>query len=206
MQRSVECKNGMMIWVDVLCIDHTNVEDKNSHVLRTRDIFSSSWSVTAWTKTHEDVDFSTSGIQQPGEYLAICEAILANYERTVLEEALGVRDRNWGEKEEEDLMLQELIRRLDVLSFGQSPWYDSDGSDDWGVSQVELRDVVLMEVRQVLGKEYWSDIRVILELAVSPTTSVVDWTEAPCRILTIQAILEILADDFAREYQHGLDI
>lgn len=38
----------------------------------------------------------------PGERLFPCEAILEQYGRQVLEELLGVRNRDWGAAEEED--------------------------------------------------------------------------------------------------------
>jgi hypothetical protein len=47
LQESPECQLGMKVWVDALCINQTDIVDRNSHVLRMTNIYGEAFSVTA---------------------------------------------------------------------------------------------------------------------------------------------------------------
>lgn len=79
----------MKIWVDVLCINQADVVDCNTYVLHIKDIFSSAFAVTIWTKEHEDLE--VLGLDPPDERLLLCKTIIRQYGRLALEELLRVR-------------------------------------------------------------------------------------------------------------------
>jgi hypothetical protein len=45
----------MKVWVDALCINQANIVDRNTHILRVKNIFDEAFSVTAWTKERDDL-------------------------------------------------------------------------------------------------------------------------------------------------------
>ena len=193
-----ECQLGMNIWVDALCINQADVADRNLHVLRLRDIFGGSFSVTAWTTTSEDMLHSE--VKQPGEWLFLCEVIMVQYGRQVLEELLGVREREWGAVEDEDDELDNILGDIGVLVFDQYHWADFDDEDLYGFNKVHLRDVIRVELRTLLQKEYWSRLWVIQELAVSPTTSTIQWGVSAFSLSTVEVVCEVLLAD-SESYQ-----
>ncbi|KAK7997624.1 hypothetical protein PG989_005664 [Apiospora arundinis] len=185
---SYECKIGMKVWLYALCVDQASILDRNTHILRIKDVFGGAFAVHAWTK--EGRDLEVLGLQLSGDNLFLCEAIFREYGKQVLEELLGVRHRKWGEAEDEDHQLHGLTEGVDVLVFDQYYWADSDDSDDsdeLGFGELHLRDSVCTELWMIFHREYWSRLWVIQELAVSPTTSTVMWGDSTVHLSTLQA-------------------
>ena len=187
---SYECRLGMKVWVDALCINQADIVDRNTHVSRVKDIFGGAFSVMVWTKEHEDLQ--VLGLRQPGEHLLLCEVVSREYGKRVLEELLGVRERDWGATYDEDEQLMELVQDIGVLVFDQYHWADSDDEDELGFGKPHLRDMVRIELMQLFQKKYWSRLWIIQELAVSPTTSTVYWDESTFHLSTLQAVCEII--------------
>lgn len=106
----------MKVWINALCINQADFTDRNTHVLRIKDIFGGAFSVTVWTKNDDDLGGIT-GLQQLGERLTFCEVVHKKYGKRVLEEVLGARKRDWGVSEDEDCELRTLVRDVDVLVF-----------------------------------------------------------------------------------------
>lgn len=190
LRESFECRLGMKVWVDALCINQADIVDRNVHVLRVKDIFGGAFAVTAWTKEREDLQ--VLGLRPPGEQLILCETVFRQYGKQALEELLGVRNRDWGVAEDEDEQLMELVEGVDVLVFDQYHWADSDDEDELGFGKQHLRDIVRVELWLLFRKEYWSRLWIIQELAVSPMTSTVHWGESTFYLSTFQAVGEIL--------------
>ncbi|OQD74979.1 hypothetical protein PENANT_c165G02257 [Penicillium antarcticum] len=84
-------------------------------VLRVKGIISGASSVTIWI--NENDDFRGHGLQPPVERLLLYDMKL--YGRQVLEELLGVRDRNWGRAVAEDEQVMEVVEDTDDLVFDQ---------------------------------------------------------------------------------------
>lgn len=190
LRESSESLLGMKVWVDALCINQADITDRNAHVLRVKDIFGGAFSVTVWTKEHED--WGVLGLTPPGERLLLCEVVFRQYGKRALEELLGVQERNWGEADDQDEQLMELVNDIDVLTFNQYHWADSDDEDELGFGKLHLRDIVRIELMQLFRKKYWSRLWIIQELAVSPTTSTVHWGESTFHLSTLQAVCEII--------------
>jgi hypothetical protein len=197
LQSSFECGLGMKVWVDALCINQADVVDRGAHVLRVKDIFGRAFAVAVWTK--ESDDLQVLGLSPPGERLLLCELVLIQYGRQVLEELLGVRERDWGVADDEDYQISELVEDVEVLVFDQYHWSDSDDEDDLGFGRLHLRDLVRVELWQMFKKEYWSRLWIIQELAFSSMTSTVYWGESEFRLSTLRAIADILLTHFESE-------
>jgi hypothetical protein len=88
-----------------------------------RDIFGRAFTLTVWTK--EDGPRSD-------ERLLLCEAVLNQHGKQVLEELLGVQKRQWGVADEEDYQIMTLVQDLDELVFDHHHYPDSDDEDDFG--------------------------------------------------------------------------
>lgn len=214
LRESFECRLGIKLWVDALCINQADVVDRNAHILRVKEIFGRSFAVTVWTKEREDLE--VLGLRQPGERLIHCEEVLRQYGKQVLEELLGVRSRNWAAAEDEDEQLMKLVEDIDDLVFEQYHWTDSDDEDELGFGKEHLRDMIHIELWPLFRKEYWSRLWIIQELAVSPTTSTVYWGESRIHLSTLQAVAEILLthpksgqslnSEFWQELKSGLDL
>lgn len=193
LRSGLECKLGMKVWVDALCVNQADLADRNEHVLRVKDMFGGAFSVTAWTEEGDDSHISAH--EHPEEGLFLCDLIMKQYGRQALEELLGVRERDWGAAEEEDDQLRELVNDVSVLVFDQFHWGESDDEDDFGLGQLHLRDMVRMEMWKMLRKEYWSRLWIIQELAVSPTTATVCCGGSTLDLSTLQAVGHVLLTD-----------
>jgi hypothetical protein len=204
LRESYECRLGMKVWVDALCINQDDIVDRNTYISRVKDIFSGAFSVTVWTKELEDLHFL--GLEPPGERLLLCEVVLREYGRQVLEELLGVRERDWGEAYSEDEQLMELVRDIDVLAFDQYHWTGCDDEDKLGFGEPHLRDIVCVELMLLFRRKYWSRLWIIQELAVSPITSTVRWGESTFHLSTIQAVGEIILTHFKSEQSSNSEI
>ncbi|KAI3393045.1 hypothetical protein diail_4784 [Diaporthe ilicicola] len=191
LRESSECSLGMKVWVDALCINPADDVDWNSHVLRVKDIFGEAFSVRVWTKDRDDLQ--VLGLEQPGEWLRLCEHVLREHGKQVLEELLGIREREWGAAESEDEQLRRLVEDIEFLVFDDQYWADSDEEDELGSGNLHLRDIVSTELMQLFQKTYWSRLWIVQELAVSPTTSVVYWGESTFYLSTLQVVCEIVS-------------
>lgn len=103
-----------------------------------------------------------------------------------------MRQRDWGVADDDDDQIMKLVEDVEVLVFDQYHWADSDDEDDFGFGGPHLRDLVRVELWQMLKKEYWSRLWIIQELAVSSMTSIVHWGESVFRLSTLRAIADIL--------------
>lgn len=187
----IECRLGMKVWVDALCINQADVADRNAHVLRVKDIFGMSFAVSSWVK-NRDFDSGFRSLNAPGEYLLLCEVIAREHGQRTLEEVFGIRKCEWGADEEEDDRLMRLAEGVDVPVFDQYRWVDSDDEDDFGVDGQHLRDLTSVELSMLLREDYWSRLWIIQELAVSPTTSMIRWGDTILHLSTVQAVATIL--------------
>lgn len=136
LRESSESLLGMKVWVDALCINQADITDRNTHVLRVKDIFGGAFSVTVWTKERENLE--VLGLTPPGKRLLLCEVVLRQYWKRALEELLGVRERDWGEANDQDEQLTELVNNIDILTFNQYHWVNSD--DEKLLSRNDGRD------------------------------------------------------------------
>ncbi|KAK0647075.1 heterokaryon incompatibility protein-domain-containing protein [Cercophora newfieldiana] len=202
LRKSYECKVGLRVWVDTLCVDQEDVGERNAHVLRVREIFGTAFSVTVWTK--EESDLWVTGLSEPGEMLLLCEIMMRMYGMRVLEELLGVRERDWGANETEDGEVMAMVQDVEVLVFDQVYWAgESDEEDELGVGKLHLRNLVAAELTGLFQKGYWSRLWAIQELAVSPTMSMVQWGEMILHLSTLQAVCELI---FTRSHPQLLSV
>ncbi|KAJ5929094.1 heterokaryon incompatibility protein-domain-containing protein [Penicillium verhagenii] len=207
LQSSVECELGMRVWVDALCINQADLDDRNEHVLRVKDIFGRSFSVTSWVNESGNCrDF-----HEPGESLLLCDNVMNLFGRQTLEELLGMRDRDWGTKETEDEQIMAVVRDIDVLIFDQFHWTDSDDDDDYGLDGCHLSDSVCFDLMMLFRKNYWSRLWIIQELAVCPVASKVYWGDSTFDISTLQVLCEILSPmimsgEAWKEMKPGVDL
>jgi hypothetical protein len=79
------------VWIDAVCINQDNINKRNTQVLRIRDIFSQSLTVTIWLG--EDKIGGTgldSWVKTLFDKLCLCNTILEAHGRQTLEAALRI--------------------------------------------------------------------------------------------------------------------
>lgn len=54
LQSSHCVKRGFKVWVDAICIDQSNVEERGQQIRRMRDIYAAAWHVVIWLGTHDN--------------------------------------------------------------------------------------------------------------------------------------------------------
>ncbi|KID94864.1 heterokaryon incompatibility protein, partial [Metarhizium majus ARSEF 297] len=141
------------IWVDAVCINQDDVNERNAHVMRIREIFGQSFAVTVWLG--EDEMSSTglnSWVEETFDKLRCCGTILAAHDKRTLEAALGIDVRAWESDHDYDEL--EDFFSSDVLYFDNEWWADSDDEDEFGPPH--FRDLVAIALLRLFQNPYWS--------------------------------------------------
>ncbi|KAI0438720.1 heterokaryon incompatibility protein-domain-containing protein [Xylaria telfairii] len=169
------------VWVDAICINQDDADERNAHVMRIRDIFSQSLAVTVWLG--EDEMSGTrlcSWVDTLFDKLRFCNTILETHGRQTLEAALGIDVKAW----ESNHNYEELVG----FPFPEDALYFDDKDK---VAPPRFRDVVALTLFRLAQNPYWTRLWIIQELAVSPIRSTVNWgnSSVPLRaVLTLAGI------------------
>jgi hypothetical protein len=87
----LQSTHGYKIWVDAVCINQDDVDERNVQIMRIRDIFSQSSVVTIWLGEDEMSDIGlNSWVENSFDEFRRCNTILEAHGRRTLEAALGV--------------------------------------------------------------------------------------------------------------------
>jgi hypothetical protein len=79
------------VWIDAVCINQDNIDERNAQVLRIRDIFSQSLAVTIWLGEDEMGGTGLdSWVETSFDKLRLCNTILKAHGRQTLEAALEI--------------------------------------------------------------------------------------------------------------------
>lgn len=181
------------IWVDAVCINQDDVNERNAHVMRIREIFGQSFAVTVWLG--EDEMSSTglnSWVEETLDKLRCCGTILAAHDKRTLEAALGIDVRAWESDHDYDEL--EDFFSSDVLYFDNEWWADSDDEDEFGPPH--FRDLVAMALLRLFQNPYWSRLWTIQELAVSPRSSTLRWGNSSVSVQTVLTLADIFCKKF----------
>ncbi|KAJ5914497.1 heterokaryon incompatibility protein-domain-containing protein [Penicillium tannophilum] len=194
LRSSFECQLGMKIWVDALCINEADIDDRNKHVLRIKDIFGGSFSVTAFVKDRGSRD---DGLQPFTHRLLQCEALLRKCGRLALEDLFGTAGGPCDPIASEATWQQfdKPFGEIEGMVFDEYE-HPQPGEDDWFYDDIYSQCGVSAGLWEVFQMKYWSRLWVIQELAVSPTTSKVRWDKTPVRLSTIQTLADIILTNY----------
>ncbi|CAH0054293.1 unnamed protein product [Clonostachys solani] len=177
------------LWVDALCINNADTFDRNQHALRRKVIFGHAWRILACvhdSKELTDYELGYIHSDQPGDAIDwYCEFLMMDCGRQVLEEALGVRHRNWGAAEQQEEIIRDEITAPLALMFDEHlgvPWRkdrESDsGDEDWHEPEpcnVRFLDIIQSYLLTLLQKQYWSRLEIIQELTENPDKTLLQW-------------------------------
>ncbi|KAI0115498.1 heterokaryon incompatibility protein-domain-containing protein [Nemania sp. FL0031] len=179
------------VWVDAVCINQDDAEERSAHVTRIRDIFSQSLAVTVWLGEDEMSGTGlVSWVETLFDKLRLCNTIRDTYDRQTLEAALGIDVKAW-ESDHSYEELEDFPFSEDVLYFDNDWSADSDTDDEDDVGTPHFRDVVALALFRLAENPYWTRLWIIQELAVSPIRSTVNWgnSSVPLRVvLTLASI------------------
>ncbi|KAI1144792.1 heterokaryon incompatibility protein-domain-containing protein [Nemania diffusa] len=175
------------IWVDAVCINQNDADERNAHVMRIRDIFNQSLAVTVWlgedemsgTGQHSCVDFMFGRLR-------LSSTILETYGRQTLEAALGHDVKTW-ESDHNYEELEDFHFSKDVLYF-DNEWQPDSDADDEEEGIPRFRDVMAAALFGLAGNPYWTRLWIIQELAVSPLRSTVHMGNSS---LSLRALLTL---------------
>lgn len=160
------------VWIDAICINQDDIDERNAQILRIRDIFSQSLAVTVWLGEDEMSGTGLdSWVETSFDNLRLCNTILEAHGRQTLEVALGIDVKAW-ESDHNYNELDGLPLSRDVLYFDNEWWADSDNEDEFRPSH--FRDLVAMALFHLCRNPYWTRLWIIQELAVSPIRSTLD--------------------------------
>ena len=180
------------IWVDAVCINQDDIDERNAQVMRIRDIFSQSFAVTIWLG--EDEMSSTglnSSVENSFDEFRRCDTILESHGRRTLEAALGVDVSAWRESDHGDDKLEDFFSR-DVLFFDDEWWADSDDDSEFGPPH--FRDLVALALLRLVQKPYWTRLWIIQDLAVSPLPSTLHWGDSSVPLQTVLTLADIFCN------------
>ncbi|KAH8664552.1 hypothetical protein BX600DRAFT_512573 [Xylariales sp. PMI_506] len=190
-QSSAECRLGMYVWVEALCVDNADTSSPNSHTSYITDIVSEAFSVSIWTEERKDLAL---GATPRCEFLVCCENILARFGRSVLEQALGVRHRDWGAVHEADEEINSWMEYVEPLQFEQTRSTRlRRGVDCFGIPRHHIRDLVAVELSHMLQMQYWLQPLSAQILSDCPTASTVYWGDSLFQLTTVLVVTEILS-------------
>jgi hypothetical protein len=180
------------IWVDALCINQDDVDERNAYVMRIREIYNQSHSVTAWLGEDEmsKMDLN-SWVENSFDNLRRCGTILEAHGRPTLEAALGIDVRAWESDNNYD-ELEDFPFSSDVLYFDNEWWADSDDEEEFGPPH--FRDLVALALQHLVQNPYWTRLWIIQELAVSPTSSMLDWGNSSVSLQTVLTLADIFCN------------
>jgi hypothetical protein len=84
------------VWIDAICINQGDIDERNAQVLRIRDIFSLSLAVTVWLGEDEMSGTGlNSWVKTSFDKLRLYNIILEAHGRQTLEVALGINVKAW---------------------------------------------------------------------------------------------------------------
>ncbi|VUC22460.1 unnamed protein product [Clonostachys rosea] len=184
-----QCEHGPVLWIDALSINHDDMFDRNQHVLRRKDIFSHAWRIIAWGNDSEelmDYELGYNYLDELMDAIMSCSELMTYWGRRALEEALGVRRRDWGADEQEDKKIRELTAFPIALMFEEhlgvdsgrelERWWDDDEDrHEPEPCNVRFLDVIQLDLLTMLQKEYWSCLEIIQELTENPDKTFLHW-------------------------------
>jgi hypothetical protein len=177
------------IWIDAVCINQDDVDERNAQVMRIRQIFSQSMAVTIWLGEDEMSGTGLdSWVETSFDSLRRCGTILEAHGRRTLEAALGIDVRAW-ESDHNYYELEDFPFSGDVLYFNNEWWADSDDEEEFGPPY--FRDLVALALYRLVQNPYWTRLWIIQELAVSPTTSTLDWGDSSVSLQTVLTLADI---------------
>ncbi|KAI8623900.1 heterokaryon incompatibility protein-domain-containing protein [Xylariaceae sp. FL1651] len=177
------------VWIDAVCINQDDIDERNAQVLRIRDIFSQSLAVTIWLGEDEmNGKGLDSWVETSFDELRLCNAILEAHGRQTLEAALGTDVEAWESDHNYD-ELEGFPFRRDVLYFNNEWFADSDDSDEFGPPR--FRDLVTVALSHLAQNPYWTRLWIILELAVSPIRSTLNWGNSSVPLRAVLTLADI---------------
>ena len=180
------------IWVDAVCINQDDIDERNAQVMRIRDIYSQSLAVTTWLGEDEMSNMGlNSWVESSFDNLRRCGTILEAHGRQTLEAALGIDVRAWESDHNYD-ELEGFPFSSDVLYFDNEWWADSDDDEEFGPPR--FRDLVTLAHRHLVQNPYWTRLWIIQELAVSPTSSTLDWGDSSVSLRTVLTLADIFCN------------
>lgn len=84
------------VWIDAVCINQDDIDERNAQVLRIRDIFSQPLAVTIWLGEDEMSGTGLeSWVETSFDKLRLCNTISEAHGRQTLEAALGIDVKTW---------------------------------------------------------------------------------------------------------------
>lgn len=188
LRSSFECQLGMKIWVDALCINQDDIDDRNKHILRVKDIFGGSFSVIACVKDRGSRD---NGLQPWTHRLLQCEVILRKCGRQGLEDVLGTTDCDLKALNAIWEQIEGPLEEIEGMVFDEYEHPQPD-EDRWLYDDILTQRSVCAELWVVFRMKYWSRLWVVQKLAVSPTTSKLRWDKTPIHLSTIHTLADIM--------------
>ena len=181
------------VWIDAVCINQDDADERNSQVMRIRDIFSQSLAVTVWLGEDEMSGTGLdSWVETSFDKLRLCNTILEAHGRQTLEAALGINVKAWESDHNYD-ELEGFPFSGDVLYFDNEWWADSDDSDEFGPPH--FRDLVALALFPLAQNQYWTRLWIIQELAVSPIRSTLDWGNSSVPLRVVLTLADIFCNN-----------
>ncbi|KAI0551613.1 heterokaryon incompatibility protein-domain-containing protein [Xylaria curta] len=182
------------VWIDAVCINQDDADERNAQVTRIRDIFSQSLAVTVWLGEDEMSGTGLcSWVETLFDKLRLCNTILETHGRQTLEAALGIDVKAWESnhnyEELEDFPFSE-----DALYF-DNEWCANSDADDEEVGPPRFLDFVALTLFRLAQNQYWTRLWIIQELAVSPSRSTVNWGNSSVSLRVVLTLASIFCDN-----------
>ena len=180
------------VWIDAICINQDDIDERNAQVLRIRDIFSQSLAVTVWLGEDEMSGTGLySSVEDSFDKLRLCNTILEVHGKQTLEAALGIDVKAW-ESDHDYGELEGFPFSGDVLYFDNEWLADSDDEDEFGPSH--FRDLVAVVLLLLAQNPYWTRLWIIQELAVSPIRSTLHWGDSSVSLRVVLTLADIFCN------------
>lgn len=187
------------VWIDVVCINQDDIDERNTQVLRIRDIFSQSLAVTIWLREDEMSSIGLdSWVETSFDRLRLCNTILKAYGRQILEAALGI-DVKVQESNHNYDELEGFPFLGDVLYFNNEWWADLDDEDEFG--PLHFRNLVAIALFCLAQNLYQTRLQIIQELVVSPIRSMLDQGDSSMPLQVVLTLADIFYNKNSRR-QH----
>ncbi|KAI1739551.1 heterokaryon incompatibility protein-domain-containing protein [Xylaria scruposa] len=183
------------VWVDAVCINQDDADERNAQVMRIRDIFGQSLAVTVWLGEDEMSGTGLcSWVDTLFDKLRLCNTILETHGKQTLEAALGIDVKAWksNHKYEE---LEGFPFSEDALYFDNEWLADSDADNEDEVGPPRFRDVVALTLFRLAQNRYWTRLWIIQELAISPSRSTVNWGNSSISLRVVLTLASIFCNN-----------
>ncbi|KAJ8123774.1 hypothetical protein ONZ43_g350 [Nemania bipapillata] len=183
------------VWVDAICINQDDADERNAHVTRIRDIFSQSLAVTVWLGEDETSGTGLdSWVETLFDKLRLCNKILETHGRQTLEAALGIDVKAW-ESDHKYEELEGFPFSEDAVYFSNKWWTGPDADDEDEVGTPSFRDVVALALFRLAQNPYWTRLWIIQELAVSPIRSTINWGNSRMSLRVVPTLADIFCSN-----------